>query len=244
MEKSFYKNYFDLEKYHWWFRARRNIILYFIKKYSTKGDKIFDFGCGSGYLVGELQKTGYDVHGMDFEFEAVNYGLNVGVKNLKVGTGERIEHSDNSFELITALDVLEHLKDEKPVINELVRTLKPGGRLLVTVPAYMWLWGVQDIVAHHFRRYTAGSLSNVFKDFPELTIIRKTYFNTLLFPAIVAVRFLSKLFNKQERESDFEINNKFLNGLFYHIFNLESYSLRFISFPFGISILMILEKND
>lgn len=243
MEKKFYKDYFVLEKKHWWFKARRNILLYFIKKYSRKGDKVFDFGCGSGYLVGKLQKNGYDAYGMDFESEAIEYGRNCGIKNLEIGSGGRFNYPDNSFDFITVLDVLEHIKNEKPVIAELKRVLKPGGKILVTVPAYMWLWGVQDEVAHHFRRYTVGSLNTVFDEFKDLNIIKKTYFNTLLFPAIVMVRFLSKLFNKQERGSDFEINNNFSNQIFYFIFNFEKQLLKFIKFPFGISILFILDKR-
>ncbi len=243
MEKSYYKNYFVLEKMHWLFRIRRKIFLYFVGKYTKPNAKIFDFGCGSGYLVGELQKMGYDTYGLDFEKYAIDYGLNQGINNLKLATGEKIDYPDETFNIVTAFDVLEHIENEKPIIKELVRILKPGGKMIISVPAYMWLWGVQDDISHHFRRYTAGSLVNVFKNLPELKVIRKTYFNTFLFPPIAVVRLFSKWFNIKNRNSDFDIKTGFLDVIFYHVFNLEHHFLKFIDFPFGVSILLVLEKN-
>lgn len=244
MEKSYYKDFFVLEKTHWLFRIRRKILLYFIKKYSQKGSRIFDFGCGSGYLVGELQKLGYDAHGSDFEKDAIDYGLGQGIKNLKISTGEKIDYPDGFFQAVTAFDVLEHIEDEKWAVRELTRILKPGGKIIITVPAYQWLWGVQDEVSHHFRRYNADSLVRVFKDFPSLKIIHKTYFNSFLFPAIAGVRLISRWFNIKNRKSDFDIKTGFLDIIFYHIFNLEPFLLRYLRFPFGVSILFVLEKND
>ena len=187
---------------------------------------------------------GYDAYGTDFEKEAIDYGVNSGIKNLMLGSGDRIAYSDGTFDLVTAFDVLEHLENERPTVTELVRVLKPGGKIIFTVPAYEWLWGVQDDVSRHFRRYTEKSLIKVFKNFPELTIIRKTYFNTFLFPPIAVVRLISRWFNIKGRQSDFEINNPFLDAIFYSIFNLEFYFLKLINFPFGVSIILILEKND
>lgn len=242
MEKSYYKDYFVLEKQHWVFRVRRRIFRYFIEKHTRLGARIFDFGCGSGCLVGELQKRGYDAHGLDFEKKAVDYGIDSGVKNLTVGSGDKIDYPDVSFDLVTSLDVLEHLEDERPVVAELARVLKPGGKMIITTSAYQWLWSVHDEISHHFRRYTVRSLSNIFEDFSELKMVRKTYYNTLLFPAIAAVRVSSRWLNIKNRKSDFDMNNRFLDKLFYSIFNIESYLLKFMNFPFGVSILVILKK--
>lgn len=242
MKKNYYKDYFVLERQHWLFRVRRKILCYFIEKHTSLNSRVFDFGCGSGYLVGELQKMSYDAHGLDFEKKAIDYGVSSGIKNLAVGSGDKLKYTDASFDLITSLDVLEHIKDEKPVITELVRVLKPGGKMIIIVPAYQWLWGIQDETSHHFRRYTTKSLINVFEDFSELKVVRKTYFNTFLFPAIVVVRLFSRWFNIKNRESDFDIGNRFLNVLFYSIFSIESYLLKFMKFPFGVSILIILRK--
>lgn len=244
MDPRYYKDFFVLEKTHWLLKVRRNIFLYFIKKYTSPDSKIFDFGCGSGYLVGELQRLGYDAHGMDFEKEAISYGINSGVSNLTLGAGNKLEYPDANFDLIMAFDVLEHIENERPVVEELVRTLKPGGKMIITAPAYQWLWGVQDEVSHHFRRYTLRGLLSVFPVNSVLSVIKETYFITFLFPAIAIVRLFSRWFNIKNRESDFEIGNPFLGAIFYLIFNLESYFLRVINFPFGVSILLILKKNQ
>jgi len=244
MEKSYYKDFFILEKEHWFFRSRRNILLYFIRKYAKLGSKIFDFGCGSGYLVGQLQRQGFNAYGMDFEKEAIDHGANSGIENLTLGIGNRIEHPDESFDLVTAFDVLEHIEKEESVIVELARILKQDGKIIITVPAYQWLWGIQDEISHHFRRYTSRSLTAVFKEFSELKIIRKTYFNIFLFPPIAIVRLLSKWFNGKNRKSDFDIKTGPLDIFLYHIFNFESYFLKFTNFPFGVSILFVLQKND
>lgn len=243
MEKSYYKDFFILEKAHWLFKVRRKILLYFIEKYSRVGSTIFDFGCGSGYLVGELQHLGYDAHGADFEKDAIDYGMNNDVKNLKLAVGEKIDYPDATFDTVTAFDVLEHINDERPVIGEFIRILKPGGRLIVTVPAYQWLWGVQDEVSHHFRRYNMSSLVRVFNNFQGLKILRKTYFNTLLFSPIAIVRLVSRWFNVKSRKSDFELSHPVIDSIFYFIFNLESHLLKFSDFPFGVSIVLILEKK-
>ena len=244
MENSFYRTYFEVEKRHWWFRVRRNIILSLIKNHKVpKKARIFDFGCGSGYLAGYLQNLGYDVSGSDMSHEAIDFGVSKGIKNLHVvEPGKTVP--GGHFDLILALDVIEHIDDDKGAIRDLKEALKPNGTLIITVPAYRWMWGVQDEVAHHFRRYNMSSLLNLIADDSSLSVVKKSYFNTLLFLPIAGVRLVSKLFGLKERESDFEINNKLLNGIFYFLFNLEPKMLKFLSFPFGVSILLVLKKNE
>lgn len=243
MDKDFYKTYFEAEKSHWWFKVRRNIIGSLIKKYKiSKTAKIFDFGCGSGDTVGYLQRMGFDASGADISAEAIEFGLSRGVKNLSIAQSGKISPPEGRFDLILALDVIEHIEDDSGAIRGIEGALKPGGLAIVTVPAYQWLWGVQDDVARHFRRYTMQSLTAILKKSGDLKVVRKTYFNTFLFAPIAMVRILSKWFNLKKRESDFEISNRFLNGLFYFIFNAETYFLKFLNFPFGVSILMVLRK--
>ncbi len=245
MEKDFYKTYFALEEDNWWFRVRRNLIFDLLIKYKVpKTAKIFDFGCGSGYTVGCLQKLGYDASGSDISAEAIEFGLSKGTRNIAVAQRGEIRPPEGSFDLILALDVIEHIQDDSGAIRAIERALRPGGMAIITVPAYQWLWGVQDDVAHHFRRYTAGSFAKVLKQNSKLKIIRKTYFNTFLFPLVAFVRILSKWFNLKERESDFDINSTWLNAIFFHIFNLEIKILKHMSFLFGISILAVIQKYE
>lgn len=245
MDANFYKTYFALEEHNWWFRVRRNLIFELLQKYKiSKTAKIFDFGCGSGYTVGYLQRMGYDASGADVSAEAIEFGLSRGVRHLSVVQGGEISHPERGFDLILALDVIEHIEDDSGVIRGIERALKPGGMAIITVPAYQWMWGVQDEIARHFRRYTMSGLTGMVKRYSGFKVVRKTYFNTFLFLPIAVVRVLSKWFNLKERESDFDINNRFLNGFFYFIFNLETYFLKLFNFPFGVSIILVLKKND
>lgn len=243
MEKDFYKTYFEQEKKHWWFRVRRNIIFDLIRKFKIQKDaKIFDFGCGSGYLVGELQKLGYDASGSDASREAIEFGMIKGTKNLQFVQSGEVPLAGNP-DLLLALDVIEHIKDDAGAIKALEKALKPGGTLVITVPAYQWMWGVQDEVAHHFRRYNMASIVSLIKNNTHLSFVKTSYFNSFLFLPIASVRLASKWFKIKERESDFDVNNKLANAIFYSIFNLESKLLKFISFPFGVSILLVLKKD-
>lgn len=245
MDEKFYSSYFEIESKHWWFKVRRNLIFYLLQKYlkKTRSEiKLLDYGCGSGYLVGELQKAGYNAAGADFSHEAIKYGTERGIKNLSIQENLYLQYNDSSFDCILLLDVLEHIKDEKTIIKEIYRISKKGGIIIATVPAYMFLWGIQDEVSHHFRRYTLADFARLFSE-DEFKILKKTYFNTFLFPPITLIRLFSKLFGLKKRQSDFSINNAFFNGIFYFIFNLEREITKLINFPFGVSILLVLNKK-
>jgi 2-polyprenyl-3-methyl-5-hydroxy-6-metoxy-1,4-benzoquinol methylase len=245
MERSFYKNYFKIEKEHWLMVVRRMIVRDALRSQVNKKPeeiKVLDFGCGSGIFVDELAKQGYQAHGLDISEEAVHFGQLQGIQNLGVIDSHKINFPDNTFDAVVTLDVLEHLEDEKWALDEIRRVLKPGGVAIIMVPAYMFLWGVQDEVAHHYRRYTKSSLLKKVKESTSLSVVRSSYFNTFLFPPIATVRLVSKLLGIQGRESDFDINSHFLNKLFFSIFNAERKLLKSINFPFGVSVLAILKK--
>lgn len=247
MNKDFYNSYHKLESEHWWFRVRQNIIRRLIYRYAgadRKNIKILDFGCGSGYLVGEFQGAGFDAYGIDNHSESIEYGTQKGIKNLSVGgDDQRINFPDNSFDFVLAMDVVEHIKDDAAIARELNRVVKRGGYIFVTVPAYMWLWGIQDEVALHFRRYTLSGIRRLFSGNSDIDIIFGSYFNTFLFPFIALVRLLEKIFKSGKRESDFEMNNSILNTIFYGVFNLETLFLNPVKYPFGVSILLISKKK-
>lgn len=247
MDRSFYKTYFEIEKSHWWFKTRRNIILSLLKKYSddSKGKtKLLDIGCGSGYLVRQLEELGFESYGLDVWPEAIEFGQKHEVKNLSVIRDDVINFPDNHFDFALALDLLEHLEDEINLIKEIQRTLKPHGLVIITVPAFQFLWGVQDEVSHHYRRYRLPHLVGLIKSSGNFEIIRKTYFNTFLFPPITLARLASQRFKIKNRESDFNINNRFLNKIFHSIFGLEAKFLSYLNFPFGVSCLVVARKKD
>lgn len=245
MEPGFYKNYFEVERDHWLMVGRRNIIYDMIAKYSLKIPekmRVLDFGCGSGYFVSKLAETGYQSYGLDISSEAVQFGQRQGIKNLAVMNSHKLNFDDGYFDCILAMDVLEHLEDESWAIKEIERVLAPGGIAIIMTPAFMFLWGVQDEVSHHYRRYRMPQLLNVVQQSGKLDIVHKSYFNTLLFFPITAVRLISGWFNIKHRVSDFDINNRFLNKIFFSIFNAERRFLRHMTFPFGVSILAVFKK--
>ena len=245
MERSFYKNYFKTEKEHWLMVVRRMIARDNLKAYVAKKPKeakVLDFGCGSGLFVTELEEHGYQAYGLDISEEAVKFGILQGRKNLDVIDAHKINFPDNTFDAIFGMAVLEHLEDESWALKEIERVLKPGGAVILMVPAYMFLWGVQDEVAHHYRRYTKRSLLKKLKESTSLKEEKSSYFNTFLFLPIAGLRLVSRTFGIQGRESDFDINNPFLNKFFFSIFNAERKLLAHITFPFGVSVLAVMKK--
>ncbi|OGY64319.1 MAG: hypothetical protein A3I89_01360 [Candidatus Harrisonbacteria bacterium RIFCSPLOWO2_02_FULL_41_11] len=245
MERSFYKNYFQVEKGHWLMRGRRGIVEDILAKlnYQPKATRILDFGCGSGYFVSELAKIGYPSFGVDVSSEAIQYGQRQGIQNIEVLDGHRLNFPDNHFQAVLMLDFLGHLEDETWALKEAQRVLAPGGVAIIMVPAFQFLWGIHDEVAHHFRRYTMPQLLERVRHASKLSVARKTYFNTLLFFPIAAVRLLTRWLKIRNRESDFEINNGLTDPIFSRIFSLERQLLRRVSFPFGVSILLVLQKQ-
>jgi len=153
-----------------------------------------------------------------------------------------LPYKDNTFDLICAFDVIEHIEDDAAAVSEINRTLKTSGQFMITVPAFMMLWSHHDVVNHHYRRYTAGSLKDVLSG--RLNIQYLSYFNTLLFPPIAAFRLGSRIFNKKESNtstgSDFEImkSDGIINDVFYNIFLMERAAIqRLVSLPFGVSLI-------
>jgi 2-polyprenyl-3-methyl-5-hydroxy-6-metoxy-1,4-benzoquinol methylase len=245
MDAHFYSTYFKVEKEHWLMRVRRAIVMDNLTKYLEKKHehtKVLDFGCGSGLFVQELAQAGYDAHGLDISDEAIKFGALQGIKNLGVIDSHKINFPDNTFDAVLTLDVLEHLEKTDWALAEMQRVVKPGGVIVIMVPAFMFMWGVQDEVAHHYRRYTEDLLKKEITDATKLQFVRMSYFNTFLFLPIVAVRLLSKLFNIKGRESDFDLNNPTLNKIFFAIFNAERKLLQKINYPFGVSVLAVLKK--
>jgi len=241
MEKHLYEKYIEVESGHWWFVGRRKIVLNLFADYGIRpaNAKILDFGCNHGFFVGELQKQGYDISGIDISEEAIEVGRMAGVKNLTVSD---FPETKEKFSVILCLDVLEHIENDKMAFDKMFEALLPGGIIIIMVPALSFLWGVQDVAAKHFRRYNKNNLQVVLNG-GNGRILRLSYFNFLLFPAIALVRILAKII-KPKRISDFEIGNKFANGILKGIFVFESWLFKFMNFPIGVSLLSVIKKLD
>lgn len=240
MEEQFYEEYARVQGEHWWFVGRRRIIGSLLERRLGDGRsgnrRILDVGCGTGANLAELGRFG-KVEGVDSEPEAVRLCRRAGWEVQHVA-GESLPFEDGSFDLVTLLDVIEHVDDDENLLREAGRLLTPGGLVLVTVPAYTWMWGAQDEISHHYRRYTRGRLLDSFGR-ADIEVSGSTYFNTLLFPPIAAIRLLRQLSPEpEEHRSDFELNQPgAMNRLLARVFSFEALLLPRVRMPFGVSVL-------
>ena len=223
---------------HWWFQARKKIIEQVISEISlSKKSKILDFGAGSGVNLDMLKKYGQvDVHEKN----------NVARINIKKKYGEinkiysNLKIKKNYYDLILLADVIEHVKKPKILLKKLKKFLKKDGFVLITVPAYDFLFSKKDLALGHYRRYNKAKLNREIEGFK---IKKNSYFNTLLFLPIAFITLLKKLFKidyiKKAETTPFYILNKFL----YLIFVFEKKLIKHFNLPFGLSIYILL-KND
>ena len=235
-----YEKMYKVQNTHWWFIGKANIVEDVIDK--TDRQTILDIGCGAGLMLRRLLKYG-EVYGVDFSAEAVKFSSRI-LTNGSVKQGalpDGIPFSDGEFDLITMLDVLEHVDDDAASVKTLYRLLKPRGLAIVTVPAYMHLWSNHDRVLEHKRRYTKQHLLSLF-DKREWQIEKATYFNSLLYLPILFIRTLNKLFHPHRVETDDALPSAPMNAVFTAVMRLERKYLRRNNFPVGVSVLISARK--
>lgn len=233
-----------VEDSHWWFVGRRLILESFLKeiiqnlKSEIQNPKILDVGCGTGANLEMLAQFG-EAEGIDVSDEALEFCKTKGLKTHK-GLAESLPFEDASFDLVTALDVVEHLDNDLDGLKEMRRVLREGGRALMFVPAFMFLWSVQDDISHHRIRYTKTQIVERVKQ-AGFEIERATYANITFFPPILAGRALMKLTGiKPESENNITIGA--LNGFLGKLFGAERFWLKNFNFPFGVSIVIVAKK--
>lgn len=244
MREDFYAEYFRVEDRHWWFVGRRRIILAVLGAHLTPAQhgqtpRVLDLGCGTGTMLGYLRRFG-EVDGVDADEHAVRYCHTRGHTRVQLLESAALPFPDHSFDLVTALDVLEHIDDDRRALEEIARVLRPGGTFLATVPAHPWMWGAQDEISHHYRRYTMHELEHRILA-SELELERLTHFNTILFAPIAAVRLARRLRPPRgEPRSDFEMTREgAANRLLAGVFSAEARWLRSRDLPFGVSLLAL-----
>jgi SAM-dependent methyltransferase len=229
------------EDHHWWYRGRRAVLEQVIADLPLPAQpRILDAGCGSGRNMVELARRG-TVTGV--ELSATSACLARGRETGRVieGSVAEMPFEPGSFDLAVCLDVLEHLQDDLGALRELRRVVTAGGSLLVTVPAYQWLWSGHDVINHHRRRYTRRSLLAV-AERVGWECRRTTYFNSLLLPVAIMLRVLERLSPKTTESSlDLWIPPEPLNWLLQQPLELEAALLgRGARIPAGLSLLAVL----
>lgn len=245
MMEHTYPILYAVEQTHWWYIGRRRILSGFVedicRKVTDRKPRILDVGCGTGANLLMLSEYGH-VEGVDVSEDALAFCRARGLDKVKLGAAEELPYEDGTFDLVTAFDVVEHMDDDLAGLKEMRRVLRPGGRALLFVPTFMFLWGLQDDVSHHRRRYRLPELHRVLEQ-AGFEIERSTYANITFFAPILIMRKLMRL-TGIKTESENTINITALNGVFGKIFGAESVVLRYINLPFGVSGLCVARVKE
>jgi SAM-dependent methyltransferase len=231
-----------VEADHWWFRGRRQLLAAMIRELGIRRDaRTLDVGSGTGANLSLLSELGFErVVGLDRSEEAIRYCGEKALPPVEGGDLCDLPFAEGDFDLVIAADILEHVDDEARAIGELRRVLRPGGRLIVTVPAFQSLWGLQDRVSHHKRRYRRHQLEARLRE-GGLEVARSFYFNYLLFAPIWLARQLMRLL-RIEVASENEINTSLLNAMLTRVFSWDVRSAPHLRPAFGVSILALAQR--
>jgi 2-polyprenyl-3-methyl-5-hydroxy-6-metoxy-1,4-benzoquinol methylase len=247
MERRYAEQYGDLEEWHWWFRARREIVEDEVRRQLPQGSSytIVSVGCGppEGGLSWLQPVAGPAGRVVGLDADPV-HARKIGSRmDYVVGRLENAPFLDGSFDCVLAMDVLEHLDDDTAGLREAARLVKRGGKLVVTVPAFQHLWGSQDVVNQHRRRYTKRMLYCTFNK-AHLPRPRVTYFNMIFFPPIALIRWTRRALGLAGRSrSDFEGSQPGLvNEVLRSIFASEKYLIRRLRLPIGVSLLATMQR--
>lgn len=243
MEPSIYTLMASLEANHWWFAARRAIAENIIRKLRLPTDaRILDAGCGTGGNLAMLSRYG-QVHAMELDDQARQMANAKGFAQVLSGRlPDKVPYQQEQFDLIALLDVLEHVEDDRNTLKALGSLLKPGGYLLISVPAFPFLWSTHDKVHHHKRRYLLGELKSKLEN-AGLEITYASYFNTILFPLIFGARQLDKLRTNKRESGDLTMPHPLINRLLFALFSSERFVLGRWPLPFGVSAMAIARKG-
>jgi len=247
MSEKLLATFFQVEEAHWWWIGRKNIIKSLLNSKGTRSkNMILDAGCGTGSNITFFNQFG-TTYGIDISSVATNFCRRRGIKNVKTGDVSKLPYKNNFFDIVSCMDVLEHIENEEKAINEMLRVLKPGGILILTVPALPFLLSKHDNAQGHFRRYNRKYLKKILKSsgFEEERI---SYFNTLLSFPIILLRLLSKL-EPFSSLADFDAKINYdiykartFNSLLASIFSLEAKLLKKTNMPFGVSLVAFYKK--
>jgi SAM-dependent methyltransferase len=233
----------DVDEHHWWYRGRRRIIRSELDRLPLpEGARVLDAGCGSGRTLEELEPFGV-VHGIELDPEAAEVARSRGVGDVEIGRLEDLPWEDARFDLITCLDVIEHTPDDRVTLSELRRVCKPGGWLLVTVPAYQALWSLHDDANHHFRRYNRPTLRAAAEE-SGWQLRRMTSFNSLLLAPAAAVRLIQRRAPNSEYTPDIRLGPAWLNALLERPLRMEARWLASgRTLPAGLSLMAVMQNQ-
>jgi SAM-dependent methyltransferase len=243
MDIGIYATEAAIERDHWWFAGRRFLLARIIGEFSLPpGSAVLDVGTGTGSNLRMLYELGFDrVLGLDQSREAIRFCAEKGLGAVELGDVRALPFPDRQFDLVLATDIIEHVDDDLLALRELRRVLKPKGHLLLTVPAFELLWGLQDELGHHKRRYRLSDLLERIAD-ASLLPERQFYFNYLLFLPILLLRRLMRVLPLPVA-SEGEINAPWLNRILSRLFRFDVRTAPRLRPPFGVSALVVATRG-
>lgn len=239
-----YGRMFEAEERQWWYAGMRSISFALLDGVLGAGVAAgrlwLDAGCGTGNNLVHLARRGRAV-GIDLSEEALRFCRSRGVAAVR-GSVLRLPFGDARFDGATSFDVVYHrwVPDDRAALRETARVLRPGGLLLVRVPAFRALWGAHDEAVHSRHRYTRGELVALFEGC-GFEVVRATYCNAFLFPLLVARRTLDRLLGRHG--SDVQFLPAPLERLFRGLLEIEARLVRVVSLPFGTSVIALGRKR-
>jgi SAM-dependent methyltransferase len=243
MELEYYREYAEVEDTHWWFRGRRAVLRRLLAQVARPGLRILDVGFGTGAMLRFLADYG-EVIGMDASLEAIRFARERSGSSMLAGDVLHLPLRSHTVDVVTAFDIIEHVDDDAAALAELARVCRPGGYVVLTVPAFPFLWGIQDVISHHRRRYTQRELG-ARVEAAGLRIRTLTHFNALLLPAVAAVRLARRLRGAQPGppKSDFTLTRPgLLNDMLTRIFAAEGLLVAHWRLPVGVSLICLAER--
>jgi ubiquinone/menaquinone biosynthesis C-methylase UbiE len=240
MDKSYESKCHSIEEAYWWFEGRRDILYRLIGMTLDKTSQILEVGCSGGALLMALKERGYEnVAGIDISKEAIELCRKRDVKNASVMDGARLEFRDGDFDAVIVSDVLEHIRDEGTALSEWNRVLRPGGKLIVFVPAFKFLWSEHDEVNNHYRRYSRRDLIRALER-SGFGVAKSSYWNIAMFFPASLVRLSKRLFFRNAGKKDhFYRVNPLVNWFLAALLRLENSLILRLDVPFGVSVFCI-----
>jgi SAM-dependent methyltransferase len=241
MEAHVFQRMAELDATHWWFVARRNILEKVIERDAQlpKDARILEIGCGTGHNLAMLSKFGR-VDATELDPEARKLAAQrLGRAIEPAALPDLSAYPADSYDLIALLDVLEHVEDDRSALEAIATRLKPGGKLIVTVPANPWMWSAHDLAHHHFRRYRKAELAQAARR-AGYDIQLLSPFNTILFPLIAVARGGGKLLGRES--ADDAMPPRPVNAVLKAFFNVEAALIGRVPLPFGVSLLALLSR--
>ena len=246
MNIEMYEKLDETESYHWWFKAKREIVLELANPFLMKSNniKLADIGCGTGLMLHELEKYG-SATGYDFSDIALSFcQKKCNAELFKLDLGDSFFSATTTYDMVFALDIIEHIKNDKVAMDNIFKVVEKNGHAIITTPAFQFLWSQNDINNMHYRRYSLKELQNLAEE-SGFIVEYISYYNFWLFIPIALIRIVTRIF-RLDKHSNIEYGSGkgILNKLFYRIFVSEKNKISTHKvFPFGVSLIMLVTKE-